>query len=415
MRIGIVGGGISGLYAGSILKELGHEVMIFEASDRLGGRIHTHTIKGKKKFVELGAAEIHGRNALNYEMLSHLGHRLEPINGNEYLWLDQKLKDLDKKEELPENIHSLFTYFANIQREEFDGNITRSLKNLGMYDLSIRSILDGITSEYSASPDKIHASSLGEEEWRWTSGHRNFFSYGKYADAIDFFEEKLKDSITLNAPIMDVNYSDDGVILLSRDGKKNQFDKVILTTSLGVLKKEKINFTPSLPDTHLEAIQKLGFGKGRKLFIRFDKIFWEPETSEIIGGKKCPLYLIRPAQPKTICAYVMADAAKDFNQMLDEEVAEILLHELDEMFPDVNVMMHYKDHYGKDWTSDPYFCGTYSYSKKDSLKYRKQLKQPIQDKVFFIGEALNDNGHASTVHGAMETAEELARLYFNDK
>ncbi|OHX67908.1 flavin monoamine oxidase family protein [Flammeovirga pacifica] len=412
MKIAIVGGGVSGLYAGSILKELGHEVMIFEASQRLGGRIYSYTRLNKRKFVELGAAEIHGRNALNYEMLSHLNHKIEPINGNEYLWFDQKLQDLDNKEDLPNGILSLFTYFGNLHKEDFNGSITQSLKDKGLYNSHIRAILDGITSEYSASADKIHASSLAEEEWRWTSGFRNFYSQGKYSDAIDFFEDKLKGCITLNAPIMDINYSQDQVMLLSRDGSVNQFDKVIVTASLGVLKKEKINFTPPLPSLHKKAIQKLGFGKGRKLFIEFEKPFWEPDTSEIIGGKKCPLYLIRPAQPKCICAYITADAAKDFNQMEDEEVAEIVLNELDEMYPDVNVMMHYKSHYGKDWTSDPYFHGTYSYSKKDSLKYRKDLKQPIENKVFFIGEALNDQGHAATVHGAMETAEELVRTYF---
>ncbi len=39
--VGIVGGGFSGLYAGLILQSLGIEFELFEASNRVGGRIHT--------------------------------------------------------------------------------------------------------------------------------------------------------------------------------------------------------------------------------------------------------------------------------------------------------------------------------------------------------------------------------------
>ncbi|NLR89912.1 flavin monoamine oxidase family protein [Flammeovirga agarivorans] len=414
MNIAIIGGGISGLYTASILKELNYNITVYEASDRLGGRIYTHS-RIKKKFVELGAAEIHGMKSVNYEMLDHLEHKIEPIVGNEYVWFENKLHDVEKKEDFPESVNGLFAYFGNISNETYEGSVMASLKEKSLYSSKLRYIVDGITSEYSASAEKLYAKSLGEEEWRWSSGFRNFFSYGRYSDAIDFFKDKLENEIQLNTSIVDINYADDGVTLLTRGGESHHFDKVIVSTSLGVLKKEKINFTPPMPDEKRIAIQKLGFGKGRKLFIEFDKPFWEEDTTEILGGKKCPIYLIRPAQPNCICAYIMADAAKEFNQLSDEDVAEILINELDEMFPDLNVQALYSNHYGKDWTSDPYFHGTYSYSRKDSIIHRETLKQPIEDKVFFIGEACNTSGHSATVHGAMETGEEVVRKYFDSK
>ena len=42
-------------------------------------------------------------------------------------------------------------------------------------------------------------------------------------------------------------------------------------------------------------------------------------------------------------------------------------------------------------------------------KVRELASQPVDNRIFFAGEAMNRNGHASTVHGAMETGIEAVR------
>ncbi|WP_044206339.1 NAD(P)/FAD-dependent oxidoreductase [Flammeovirga sp. OC4] len=413
MKVAVIGAGISGLYAGHILTELGYDVSLFEASNRVGGRIATQTIH-EHLFLEMGAAEIHGNRSVIFEMLKHLDQKLEPIVGNEYIWYDQKLADLDATEHLPDTVQKLLNYFYSIEEEDYDGSVLDSLKEKGLYHPNLKFIIRGILSEYSAHVEKVHASTLGEEEWRWSSGDKNYFSWGRYSSAVTYFEDKLKDKIQLNTPIVDVNYEGEQISILTHKGETLPFDKVIVSVPLGVLKEQKINFTPSLPAEKQKAIEDIGFGKGRKLFIEFSETFWDEDLVEIIGGKKCPSYLVRPSHPKHIVAYLMGEASKELDQLEDDELAEVLLNDLQEIYPDIEVMSLYMSHHGKDWTKDPFIKGTYSYSTKGTLEGRENLKQPIENRLFFIGEACRTNGHSATVHGAMETAEELADNYFPD-
>src|SRR4051794_23439479 len=57
----VIGAGVAGLQAGRDLVGAGKKVMIVEARDRIGGRIHTLHERDWPVPVELGAEFVHGR------------------------------------------------------------------------------------------------------------------------------------------------------------------------------------------------------------------------------------------------------------------------------------------------------------------------------------------------------------------
>ncbi|KAJ6605323.1 hypothetical protein DFH09DRAFT_1422343 [Mycena vulgaris] len=59
LTVGIVGGGIAGLYAALLLQRQGHVVRVFEGTDRVGGRVCTHFFSQEEdQYFEAGAMRI---------------------------------------------------------------------------------------------------------------------------------------------------------------------------------------------------------------------------------------------------------------------------------------------------------------------------------------------------------------------
>jgi hypothetical protein len=69
--------------------------------------------------------------------------------------------------------------------------------------------------------------------------------------------------------------------------------------------------------------------------------------------------------------------------------------------------------YFHDWQADPFARGAYSYVPVGATRHG--LSRPAGDTLFFAGEAANRNGNGATVHGAIESGVQAARLILGDK
>jgi monoamine oxidase len=62
-----------------------------------------------------------------------------------------------------------------------------------------------------------------------------------------------------------------------------------------------------------------------------------------------------------------------------------------------------------DWDHDPFSRGAYSYVRVDGGNARAALATPVDETLFFAGEATSNDGQGGTVNGALETGERAAR------
>jgi monoamine oxidase len=61
-----------------------------------------------------------------------------------------------------------------------------------------------------------------------------------------------------------------------------------------------------------------------------------------------------------------------------------------------------------DWSRDPFARGAYSYVAVGGGDARAAFAAPVDDTLFFAGEATSTNGQGGTVNGALETGERAA-------
>ena len=62
-----------------------------------------------------------------------------------------------------------------------------------------------------------------------------------------------------------------------------------------------------------------------------------------------------------------------------------------------------------DWQRDPFACGAYSCVLANGSSARRSLAQPVEETLFFEGEACETGDEAATVGGALESGKRAAR------
>jgi monoamine oxidase len=72
------------------------------------------------------------------------------------------------------------------------------------------------------------------------------------------------------------------------------------------------------------------------------------------------------------------------------------------------------DFYMHNWATDPFSLGAYSYIPVGGLKAQAALAEPVENTIYFAGEAANQEGHHGTVHGAIASGLRAAELLIRD-
>lgn len=296
----IIGAGAAGLMAARSLADAGIAVTLVEARDRIGGRVWTDESWGFP--LEFGASWIHG------------------INGNPLSAIADKIS-------------------AASVPTDYDCRIVRDADGLIVAPSDYSDEFEQITAiehEYGADIDDLSPCAFREGD---QFGGGDAILPGGYIKLLetliggyDIVFERVVDSIVIENNAVNV-----------KAGAVRYFgDAALLTVPLGVLKSGAIDFTPPLDSTRQGAINRLGFGLLNKLYLRFDRVFWDIDA-DIIGytGQKRGYFsewlnIAKFTGEPVLLGFNASSAAKELEAMTDEQVSEEAMTALRSMYENGN-------------------------------------------------------------------------------
>ncbi len=407
-KVIIVGAGISGLYAALLLKKRKVDVTILEASNVIGGRIRS--LENFSDFpVELGAEEIHGQRSVWYDMVRSTGSEFASSNGLDFIRLDNELRRLMDVES-DSDIQAIDQLIEKLS-EYNSGDITADqyIAAQGIPARVQHYFNALLANENGTSTDRISMQGIAEADAMWTSGDKNMMLRDR--SFMSIINEKLADVIplvTFSSQVRSIDYSGSTITLTDQNSNTYTADRVIITTPLTVLRDGDITFTPALSADRTAAFSRIGMGAGMKILLRFQNRFWDYGTGSIYSDGVVPEYWSTGgggrSPSNTVLTAFVHGAKAEYLQSLGGGMINAILSDLDNMYGTGTVGTAVLQATSvMNWGTMPFIRGTYSYPKPGSSGARELIAAPLQNKIFFAGEATHTRGHFATVHGAMET------------
>jgi monoamine oxidase len=272
----------------------------------------------------------------------------------------------------------------------------------------------GPTLEALGCLDLYNLSSLGalptapsDENWLIRSGLGNFVA--RLANGVP---------LSLSTPVTAVTWGGSNGIQLATTAGTVQAQAVIVTIPMGVLAGGTPTFNPPLPPAYVEAIQGLPMGHVEKVFLRFKRNIFRgvlPHTmlTQLVDTRSTPA--LRAKVWGENVAMVLLGSNEDptthpttaeLAHLGPQALIDFALGVVDQAFP--GARPHFASGIASDWITGPYSQGSYTYAPPGHVPLRQVLSTPLNQQIFFAGEAVAMLSHSS-VPGAYETGQAAAQ------
>jgi monoamine oxidase len=412
----VIGAGVAGLAALAQLHRAGIKAICLEARDRIGGRIHTVHDPLSALPVELGAEFIHGRSPEIWDIIRaaslpvydvtdaslHLNRGLVEQRSDAWVFVGQILHDMQQK-----------------AREGSDITFEEFLRSVDYPEEAKRSARGYVEGFNAAESKSISIQALTEETEAadLIDGDSSFRFFGGYDAVPAHLAAQLEERVLLNHVVESVKWRRNDVELHLKHLESIRARRVIVTVPLGVLQAGAIDFQPQ-PGEILDAAKRLCFGHVFRVVLRFREPFWESKADLADAGfifsqeGAFPTWWTTlAARSPNITGWSAGAKAESLLGKSRGEVLALAMQSLSQItgFALADVQAQLQNAYYHDWHTDPFARGAYSWVPVGALDARRALAQPVEDTLYFAGEATDQDGHSATVHGAIASGKRAAQ------
>ena len=419
----VIGAGAAGLAAARSLAGRSVRVVLLDARERVGGRVWSRPLAPTAAPAELGAEFIHGRGELTMQLLRDVGIRAIDAAGE--LWTCSKDGELRREATSP-----AAGIFATARTLANDESVDRFLRRFEADEAmretarAARAFVEG----FDAADPAIASASAMADEWRSGVDSAIARPLGGYRPMFDHLHDACVAAgvqICLSTIVRRISWRRGFVAIEANHSGESQTIRAraaIVTLPVGVLRhngdETAVAFDPDLPHAKREALRSIEMGHAVKVALSFRTAFWERVQKRRYRdaaffqceGQPFPTYWTQvPVRTMLVVAWAGGPKAIALTGLAEADVIGRALNGFGGLFKEQELARkEFEGGLTHDWSRDPFARGAYSYVAVGGGDARAALAAPVDDTLFFAGEATSTNGQGGTVNGALETGERAA-------
>jgi monoamine oxidase len=393
--VAVIGAGAAGIAAALRLLDAGEvSVVVLEGRERAGGRAWTVAAEGSP--MDLGCEWLHSADR---NVLAPLAERLGfSINRERPDWTTRLRHSGETEAAEADWLREREAYYWAVHRaarEPLDRPASSVLPPGGRWNALI-----GATSTW-ANAVELECLSVKDNDryedsglnWRLREGYGRLFV--KLAEGLP---------VAYGAVVARIDHAGHRIRVETNVGAVSAA-RVIVTVPTAAIAGGHVVFDPPLPDK-VAAAGGLPLGLADKLFLAFDGDVSERFLVGSTTRRETMNYQVRPfGRPRVNCFFGGRFAA----QLERDGIAAMAAHAADELAGlfGSDIRRQLRPLAASFWRADPSACGSYSYARPGHAEDRARLAAPVDNRLFFAGEACSLN-FFSTAHGAYETGTAAA-------
>lgn len=423
LDVAVVGAGVAGLAAARELARRGLRVAVFEARDRIGGRVFTHHDEQVPVPIELGAEFIHGEAPETRRILDAAGLLALDVCGEHRRAERGRLRPARRYWEAIDRV--LQRIDLDGADESFSDFLARRPggRSLARDRTAAREFVQGF---HAADLDEIGTLSLAPgdgERPSESAAHVGRVLQG-YGGLARFLAGGL--DIRLETCVSAIAWEPGRAELTLRDaaGRTSRVEAgaAVVTLPLGVLQAAAdeaggCRFDPEPPGLR-KAVDRLAMGSVTRLAVRFRELPWGSLPGagrlsflHVRGGPFNVWWTAHPLRFPLAVAWSGGPPSAALAGKKPEDVAASAFRSLAGQtgISRRRIEARVEGFWIHDWSADPFARGAYSYARVGGSNAAKTLAKPVAGTLFFAGEATDTGGRTGTVEGAIATGLRAAR------
>jgi monoamine oxidase len=430
----VIGAGAAGISAARELHGPGVRVIVLEARARIGGRIYTRRDSGTPLPIELGAELIHGRAEEVSAAIAESGLRAVDVSGAHWqakngrlqpapdFWnrLDRVMRLLPRR---PRHDYSFADFIRrNPGRSRLGDERRLAVQYVEGFHAADPARVSGTVLAEDGSPgDDIRERRLG----RLVDG---------YGPLVEWMARPIVRSVRLDSIVTALRWRRGHVEVDVRAGRTrvttHRARAAIVTVPVGVLnvtsrERGAIVFSPDIT-VKRDALAHVAMGPVVRLVLVLRERFWaeewfathtrRPDVDTLsflhTDDPDFPVWWtpfpLRAPMIVAWCGGPRAQALRPLGHRALEARAIAALARQLRLSPR-RARSLVERSWMHDWIADPFARGAYSYQLVGGIDAPRQLARPIEQTLFFAGEATDSEGATGTVHGAIATGKRAAQ------